>query len=79
MVENQNPVDASMIVQRMEIWASDSTGLNSTITTKLREMIENYKSQMSAIESGLQAANAKLAAAVDKLNPTMDYHTYSRN
>jgi len=79
MVDNQNPVDATMIVQRMEVWASDSNGLNTNTTTKLRGMIEDYKSQMNAIESGLQAANAKLAAAVDKLNPTMDYHTYSRN
>ena len=79
LVDNQNPVDASFIITRMEVWSSDSSKLNKTTATKLKELIENYKNQMNAIESGLQAANAKLAAAVDKLNPTMDYHTYSRN
>jgi hypothetical protein len=33
--------------------------------------------QMEAIASGEQAADAALAAAVEKLEPVVDYHTYS--
>ena len=77
--DNQSPVDATFIVQRMQLWMTASNGLNKATSDKLKTLVENYQSQMTAIESGLQAANAKLAAAVDKLNPTMDYHSYSRN
>ena len=79
VADNQAPVDANFIVQRMQAWSIDSNGLNKTNATKLKTLVEGYQSQMTAIESGLQAANAKLAAAVEKLNPTMDYHSYSRN
>ena len=33
---------------------------------------------LDAIEAGEQAANAKLQAAIDTLQPTVDYHEYSR-
>ena len=34
------------------------------------------ESQITAINTGEQAANTKLAQAIDSLNPTMDYYSY---
>ena len=34
--------------------------------------------QIASIEAGEQAANAKLQAAIDTLQPAVDYHEYSR-
>jgi hypothetical protein len=34
--------------------------------------------QIASIKSGEQAANAKLQAAIDTLQPAVDYHEYSR-
>jgi hypothetical protein len=42
----------------------------------LIDSITNINSQITAINAGEQAANAKLAQAIDSLNPTMDYYSY---
>jgi hypothetical protein len=46
---------------------------------RLSQKLVELQSQIQRIESGEQAANAALSAAVDKLNPTMDYHSFSRS
>jgi uncharacterized protein (UPF0212 family) len=43
----------------------------------LLDKLNDLSVQVQRIESGEQAANAALSAAVDKLNPTMDYHAFS--
>ena len=43
------------------------------------EVQSEIERQIAAIESGEQAANARLQAAVDSLVPTHDYHSYSSN
>ena len=75
---NQKPVDVVELITDIEKWISPDSGLNDGQRSQLQAYAEGMKQQMVAIESGEQAANAALAAAVDKLNPVVDYHAYSR-
>ena len=57
---------------------STAPGLSGTSTKELAAVVSELQRQQQAIMTGEQAANARLSAAIDKLNPTMDYHTYSK-
>ena len=43
------------------------------------ETQSDIERQIAAIEAGEQAANVRLQAAMDKLTPKHDYHSYSKN
>ena len=57
---------------------SDVAGFDQRSAGLLRTATDDLRGQQQAIMAGEQAANAKLAAAIDTLNPTMDYHSYSK-
>ena len=76
--EGQPATDLVWLMSNLDYWLDPTQGLPEKSAIQLREITENLRGQMAAIESGEQAANAKLQAAVDKLNPDVDYHSYSR-
>jgi len=63
----------------IERWIQPSSGLNSNVADCLAKRLDSLKSQKIAIESGEQAANARLQSAIDSLQPTVDYHEYSQS
>ncbi len=77
--QGQPPTDLTWLLDNLDHWLDPTLGLAEKAAGELRQITIELRSQMSAIESGEQAANAQLQAAVDKLNPTTDYHSYSRN
>ncbi len=62
----------------LERWVSSNLLLPQKPTTILSESLANLRNQIGAIERGEQAANARLQAAIDSLEPSVDYHEYSR-
>jgi hypothetical protein len=69
--------DALRLITAMTRFIAPNSGLNETTRTRLTVCQKALESQIQSIESGEQAANARLAAAVEKLQPSMDYHSYS--
>lgn len=66
------------LLANIEHWLDPSLSLPEKPAEALRTCAEGLRAQVVAIESGEQAANARLQAQIDKLNPSVDYHTYSR-
>ncbi len=77
--DGQNSTDLNWLINNMKYWLNEDAGLTQKATLSLKECLEGLERQMAAIESGEQAANAKLQSAVDSLVPTVDYHSYSRS
>ena len=75
--QGQRPSDVVALLERITPWCDPSTQLAEAQISALVNLRNNLQSQVQKIESGEQAANAALSAAVDKLNPTMDYHKFS--
>ena len=44
---------------------------------QLNDIADQLRKQKEAIETGLQAANAEMASALDKLQVTQDYHEWA--
>ena len=63
----------------LERWLLPSSGLNPNVAVSLSKKLASLNSQKAAIESGEQAANARLQSAIDSLQPTVDYHEYSQS
>ena len=63
----------------LERWLLPSSGLNPNVAESLSKKLASLNSQKAAIESGEQAANARLQSAIDSLQPTVDYHEYSQS
>ena len=76
--QGQPATDLVWLLSNLDYWLDPSQGLPEKAASQLRPIAEDLRSQMAAIESGEQAANERLQAAVDKLNPEVDYHSYSR-
>jgi hypothetical protein len=77
--QGQPATDLEWLLVNLDYWLEPSLGLAEKAAGELRQVSAELRAQISAIESGEQAADAQLQAAVDKLNPTTDYHSYSRN
>ena len=77
--QGQPATDLTWLLGNLDYWLDPSQGLPEKATTTLRQIGSDLRAQMTAIESGEQAANVQLQAAVDKLNPNIDYYSYSRN
>lgn len=73
--EGYVPRYLSQLLPRLE-FISESEGLDSNYKQKIKDHITNINSQINSINSGEQAANEKLAKAIDSLNPTSDYYSY---
>jgi lipopolysaccharide biosynthesis regulator YciM len=69
--------DAQRLITAMTRFTAPNSGLNEATRERLKAAQKALESQIQSIESGEQAANARLAAAVEKLQPSMDYHSYS--
>ena len=67
------------ISSSLERWLQPSSGLNSNVAENLAKRLASLNSQKVAIESGEQAANARLQSAIDSLQPAVDYHEYSQS
>ena len=59
-------------------WLKPEMGLPAKASVALDSTKRELERQIVSIEAGEQAANAKLQAAIDTLQPTVDYHEYSR-
>ncbi|MDP6010158.1 MAG: hypothetical protein QF707_00025 [Candidatus Poseidoniaceae archaeon] len=77
--EGQRPAEVTSLISRVAPWSAASAGMPEQARDRLSQKLVELQSQIQRIESGEQAANAALSAAVDKLNPTMDYHSFSRS
>ncbi len=74
---SQRAADVPALIERVMPWTVGSAGMPTPVQSKLLDKLNDLSVQVQRIESGEQAANAALSAAVDKLNPTMDYHAFS--
>lgn len=54
-----------------------SLGLNKGINERGKYCLVKIASEAAQIEAGEREADARLAAAIDSLQPSMDYHSYS--
>ncbi len=77
--EGQRPAEVTSLISRVTPWCDANAEMPEPARNLLTQNIMDLQSQIQRIESGEQAANAALSAAVDKLNPTMDYHSFSRS
>ena len=59
-------------------WLKPELALSAKASVALDASKRELERQIASIKSGEQAANAKLQAAIDTLQPTVDYHEYSR-
>ena len=57
--------------------ADPSLGLNSVINERAKSSLVRIETESTQIEAGEREADARLAAAIDSLQPSMDYHSYS--
>jgi hypothetical protein len=48
-----------------------------SLDERASQHVQRLKTQISAIENGEMAANAKLQSALDSLKPKHDYYEYS--
>ncbi len=74
---------AGPVMMRNEYFILEPEGLPPADARRVATALNNEESvrinaEIQAITTGEQAANAKLAAAIDTLKPTMDYHSYSK-
>ena len=58
-------------------WLAVELGLPTKSAVALGNALKEIQRQMVAIQEGEQAANSRLQSAIDSLEPSMDYHTYS--
>ena len=67
------------VTTSLERWIQPSLGLKQDVVTSLTTRLQSLRKQIASIESGEQAANARLQTAIDSLQPTVDYHEYSQS
>jgi len=73
--EGYVPRYISQLLPRLEV-ISNVEKLDLKYKQKIIDCITDINSQIEAINAGEQAANEKLAKAIDSLNPTSDYYSY---
>ena len=59
-------------------WLKPELNLPAKASIALDSAKRDLERQISSIETGEQAANAKLQAAIDTLQPAVYYHEYTR-
>ena len=68
--DNLPTVEVAAILEALE-------GPNLSLDERASQHVQRLKTQISAIENGEMAANAKLQSALDSLKPKHDYYEYS--
>ena len=63
------------LLSRLEL-IYNGKNLDQNSKQKIIECINSINSQINAINKGEQATNARLAKAIDSLNPVSDYYSY---
>ena len=76
--ENTEPQPLESLLSDMSRWLKPELALPAKASVALDSAKREIERQITSIEAGEQAANAKLQAAIDTLQPTVDYHEYSR-
>ena len=66
------------LLSHIGTWLAPDLHLPAKAAVALSLCKKEIERQVAAVEAGQQAANARLQAAIDTLQPTMDYHEYSR-
>ena len=70
-------VDLDRIRSILNGVADSSLGLNTAINEEAKSCLVRIDTETAQIEAGEREADARLAAAIDSLQPSMDYHSYS--
>lgn len=77
--EGVDPQPLTALRGDLVTWLEPGHGLPAKAAVALGLAVKEIERQIAAIESGEQAANARLQAAIDTLQPVHDYHAYSRS
>jgi hypothetical protein len=78
-VSNSPFVSTDRILEILNGCTDSSLGLPNIIIEKSQKFKQKISTEIAAIESGERESNARLAAAIDSLTPSVDYHSYSAN
>jgi len=76
--ENVEAQPLEPLLENISRWLNLELSLPAKASVALDASKRELERQISSIKSGEQAANAKLQAAIDTLQPAIDYHEYSR-
>ena len=76
--ENTEAQPLESLLSDLVRWLKPELALPAKASVALDESKRELNRQIASIEAGEQAANAKLQAAIDTLEPAIDYHEYSR-
>ena len=76
--EGSEPQPLESLLADLSRWLNPELNLPAKASIALDSAKRDLERQISSIEAGEQAANAKLQAAIDTLQPAVDYHEYSR-
>ena len=76
--ENTEAQPLDSLLNDLSRWLKPELSLPAKASVALEVSKRELERQIASIEAGEQAANAKLQAAIDTLQPTVDYHEYSR-
>ena len=76
--ENTEAQPLDSLLNDLSRWLKPELSLPAKASVALETSKRELERQIASIEAGEQAANAKLQAAIDTLQPTVDYHEYSR-
>ena len=76
--ENTEAQPLDSLLADLSRWLKPELALPAKASVALEAAKRELERQITSIEAGEQAANAKLQAAIDTLQPTVDYHEYSR-
>ncbi len=72
------PQPLTQLLVDIRRWLNPDLELPAKASVLLDSTMRELERQIASIEAGEQAANAKLQAAIDTLQPAVDYHEYSR-
>ncbi|MEC7704404.1 MAG: hypothetical protein VYC11_02255 [Candidatus Thermoplasmatota archaeon] len=72
------PQPLGQLLVDIQRWLNPDLELPAKASVLLDSTKRELQRQIASIEAGEQAANAKLQAAIDTLQPAVDYHEYSR-
>ena len=76
--ENTEAQPLEALLSNLSRWLKPELALPAKASVALDASKRELNRQIASIEAGEQAANAKLQAAIDTLQPSIDYHEYSR-
>ncbi|MBJ84433.1 MAG: hypothetical protein CMB52_02815 [Euryarchaeota archaeon] len=76
--EGGEPQPLESLLSDLSRWLKPELNLPAKASIPLDSAKRDLERQIASIEAGEQAANAKLQAAIDTLQPAVDYHEYSR-